>query len=295
MRNSTDLFGNNMKKQILLIIFIVFFLSLSPKTFAAISDGDDEGGTYVKDLIQIIFGSVDTNSIPPIDRGPSVPTPTTNPANPPANETIVSLDEFFDTTNISYPENLNSMISKCLTFRSTYEQAGAQTGVPWQVLAGIHFREGSCGSGVSLVSGRPIGGLEPDVPRGSCSSQQRGPGIPIPVAGGCGFPTFLDTAIYAGNHLKGKIGKTPQTFAELTMALSRYNGGGNSNCGKTPYQSCPKLHYGEDDTYVMNLFDARHTPMYIVYCADYTLCNPAVKDSRPGTATAARIAAGLTQ
>lgn len=189
----------------------------------------------------------------------------------------------------TYPGALSALVQPCVNNKNIYEQAEIITGVPWYVLAGIHYREGSCGANKSLVSGRVLGTNEPDI-YGNCSSQYSGNGIPVPLpGGGCGFYTLLDTAIYAANHLKGKIGKNPSTFPELTMALSRYNGGGNSNCGKTPYANCPRAHYGEDDTYVMNKFDQSHTPMYIVYCADYTLCNPPVQDSRPGTATAANI------
>jgi len=182
-------------------------------------------------------------------------------------------------------------IAPCVANRSVYEEASSKTGVSWEILAAIHYNEGSCGSNNSLVSGRKIGENEPDIVRGGgCSSGSSGPGIPFPLpGGGCGFKTLLDTAIFAGNHFKGKIGKAPSNFEELAKAFSRYNGGGNSNCGKTPYTSCPRLFEGEDDPYVVSMFDTKHESMYLVYCADLTKCNPPRTYGRPGAATIIRL------
>lgn len=216
----------------------------------------------------------------------------------PINTTIVPTTSF-DSSAVLVPrqtpaENVKSMVNKCLAHRQVYNDAANMTGVPWYVLAGIHYREGECGTNKSLVSGRTIGSNEPDI-GGNCSSQYTGMGVPKPVPGGCGFDSLLSSAVYAGKHLKSKIGKVPSNFQELAKALSYYNGGGNSNCGKTPYNKCPRKYIGEDDTYVMNFFDSAHIPMYIVYCADHTLCNPAVQDSRPGTATAATALFNIVQ
>lgn len=168
-----------------------------------------------------------------------------------------------------------------------YKQAETATEVTWQILAGLHFREGSLNPNTSLVSGRPIGENEPDIVRGGGCSSTYTPGEPVALpGGGCGFRTFTDSAIYAANHFKGKNGgNTPGSFTELAKSLSYYNGGGNSNCNKTPYQNCPAQFIGDDDTYVMNYFDAPHEEMYIVYCADFTLCSPPVRDQRPGVAS----------
>ena len=187
--------------------------------------------------------------------------------------------------------NFKSTIGNCLSNKATYETASSQSGIPWEILAAIHYNEGACGDTKSLVSGREIGTNEPDIVRGGgCSSGVSGAGIPVPLpSGGCGFYTLLDSAIYAGNHIKGKIGKVPSNFEELAQAFSRYSGGGNSNCGKTPYTSCPRLFEGEDDAYVMNMFDQKHETMYLVYCADLTKCNPPRVHGRPGVATLIRL------
>jgi lysozyme family protein len=219
--------------------------------------------------------------------------PTDRPVTPsPAGSATISIDKLLEKKQIDYSSSVLGLAQSCLKNKPVYEQASQVTGIPWQIFAGIHYREGSCGSANSLVSGRKIGANEPDL-LGNCSNTNSGPGKPVPLAGGCGFKSLLDSAIYSGNHLKGKIGKVPDSFPSLVMALSRYNGTGNSNCGKTPYNNCPPYFPGEDDTYVMNFFDSRHQKMYIVYCADYTLCNPPVADSRPGVITITNIAASL--
>ncbi len=173
--------------------------------------------------------------------------------------------------------------------RAVYERVAAATGVPWQVFAGIHYREGNADPQHSIVSGRIIGANEPDVTEGpGCSvSAPIGAEDGQPEVSGsqCVFSSLADSGIYAGNLLKRKVPGDINNFESLVEALSNYNGGGNSNCDKTPYKGCPRHFYGEDDTYVMNLFDNRHVPMYVVYCGDGTKCNPPVEDGRPGTAT----------
>lgn len=170
---------------------------------------------------------------------------------------------------------------------SMYKQASAETGVPWQVLAGLHFVETGSGPGPdsSLVSGRKIGQVEPDVSPVKCAAGVSGPGKPVPLGGGCGFTNQLDSAIYAGNHLAEKIGKVPSTFPEAVEAMSKYNGGGNANCGEgLDYGPCPPQFYGEDDPYAMADFDEAHSSkkMYVIFCSDRTRCNPKKVFNRPG-------------
>ncbi|RJQ24460.1 hypothetical protein C4577_07815 [Candidatus Parcubacteria bacterium] len=176
---------------------------------------------------------------------------------------------------------------------NVYQQASSITDLPWEVLAGIHYIEGGFGSNNSLVSGRQIGNVEPDIPKGACDGQVNGPGIPIPISGGCGFKSLLDSAIYAGFHLVGKIGRKPQSFQDITTALSRYNGGGNGNCGEdVPYSNsldnCPPLFFGEDDPYALSYFDTKHDNMYLIYCGDLTKCVNQRAFVRPGALTITR-------
>lgn len=179
----------------------------------------------------------------------------------------------------------------------TYRNAATATGIPWEILAGIHFIEGSNNPNQSLVSGRRIGEFEPDVPISACNSGSAGPGIPIRIGAGCGFDTLLNSAIYTGNHLKNKIGGfAPENYEQLVTNLSLYNGGGNRNCyvhgdrdnPRTPYTGCPKAFFGEDDIYPMSKFDQRHANMYLVYCGDRITCNPPRPYTQYGVMTIVR-------
>ena len=253
--------------------------------------------TNVINLPEELMKIQSNEEITPIVPTPTIviPTPTSSPLviNLPLNNLLPNPLTPLSPKALSFKNS----IATCLTNRSTYDTASTQTGMPWEILAAIHYIEGGCGANKSLVSGRTIGVNEPDLATsGGCTGTIVGPGVPIPLpGGGCGFSSLLDTAIYAALHLKGKVGgKNPSNFQELAMAFSRYNGGwyegqGNSNCGKTPYVSCPRLFFGEDNAYVMNMFDERHETMYLVYCADNTLCSPPRLFSRPGTATVIRL------
>ncbi len=167
-----------------------------------------------------------------------------------------------------------------------YKQASEATGISWQLLAGIHFVEKGNGPGpdTSLVSGRVIGQVEPDITPAKCAAGVSGPGVPIPIGNGCGFATQQDSMIYAAKHLAEKIGKTPSTFQEAVTALTRYNGTGNRNCGRVPYEKCPPEFEGEDDPYAMADFDEAHADnkMYLIYCFDGVRCDPHKIFGRPG-------------
>jgi len=182
-------------------------------------------------------------------------------------------------TGMTYSVETVNNVRNCLGNYEVYKKVEAQTGVPWKVLAGIHFIEGGCSAQKSCVSGRLLGDNEPDL-RGNCS-QNSAPGKPKPLpGGGCGFTTLEDSCIYGANHLKGKLVETrPLTFTQLDQlakALGRYNGTGNANCGKVqtimPY--CPVPYEGYDHIYPFKGYDSIHETMYVVYCADYTPCSP---------------------
>jgi len=169
--------------------------------------------------------------------------------------------------------------------------AGTPGVVPCEVLIGIHYIEGSWGSNQSFISGRTIGTAEPDVRSASACTSYGG----IMTTGGCVFPDLQSTAAYAHELIKGKVSiltgefRPPANFAELVGAFSYYNGGGNANCGEgVPYTGpCPPP-TGIDDPYALNHFDSEHARMYLIYCADFTKCNPPKLLARDGAATAAK-------
>lgn len=208
-----------------------------------------------------------------------------NPLNPMIDKGLAKRNEILNLL-AKYPEN-----------KALYLQLQGLTGIPWQVFAGIHLREGGMNPQKSVVSGRFIGRAEPDVCRSvGCSSGSTGPGVPVPVPRGeqgcaCGFKTPLDAGIYGANLLKSKVKSQGgiKDYQTLIMALSRYNGGGNRNCGQaSAYKSCPGLFEGEDDDYVMNFLDARHAQMYIIFCFDGKRCPIPKPDTRAGTFTLIR-------
>lgn len=191
-------------------------------------------------------------------------------------------------TNTPPPDRFRASIQTCLANKNLYQQAVAMAKsihgvqeIPWQLLSGIHFTEGSCNTNQSLISGRKIGAPEPDR-AGTCSPQNIGPCRTVPIGTGCGYRTFLDSACDGTRILLQKSGGSITTVEQLAKGLAGYNGWGNTNCGKTPYRSCPPQFKGEDHPYPFNLFDARHTPMYLVYCADGVKCNPPREYTRPG-------------
>jgi len=197
---------------------------------------------------------------------------------------------------------------------SVYAEAEKQTGVPCEVLAGIHFREANNSPDQSLISGRKLGEREPDAKNET-------------------FNTLLETAIWAGDHLKSKVPEHGNKITDmkiLAKALSRYNGGGNSNCNPQyscnyaqtattstcPFQNCcnrscretcaqdhnktiydfvypypnppfcPPKFEGDDDPYAIAWYDNNHLDMYLLYCEDHTQCTPQVWIT-PGTMTVA--------
>ncbi|HBC45195.1 MAG: hypothetical protein UX08_C0003G0025 [Candidatus Collierbacteria bacterium GW2011_GWB1_45_35] len=201
----------------------------------------------------------------------------------------------------------NSFINPKLTPEviSAYAEAEKSTGVPCEVLAGIHFKEGDNNPDQDLQSGAPLAGR-----------------------------SLTESAIAAAEELKAKAGGAITTINQLISALSAYNGGGNSNCqaggsnscaptdrcGQTvactvdasackcvgtpepgscrancptgfpypfSYPYCPPASTGYDDPYVTNFWISPvHDQMYILYMYDCTQTRPYL-DARPGTLTVA--------
>ena len=146
-----------------------------------------------------------------------------------------------------------------------YAKTSGATGVPCEVLAGIHFEEAS-----SCFTE----GSSPE----TCSNANGGP-----VGEQGGFQKTVDTAAKA--ILRHPINSTQN----LITAMSDFNGGGNSNCQtlpgtNIPYGGCPRQFIGEDDPYATHMLDSRHANMYQIYCGDFKVCSPlpAYDKERPG-------------
>ncbi len=187
-------------------------------------------------------------------------------------------------SSATYNEWKEKVIAACMTETNlaAYREANARTGVPVELLAATHYREGSCGSNKSLISGRDIGAAEPD------NHNQT-------------YHSLTATAIASAEEL---LGKNPNLLSDLgsndpnraiqalAITTARYNGGGNRNCGRGIDQSnfdpafqCPAPFNGYDDSYVMNFFDQAHSKMYVIYCSDGKKCTELTPDQRPGVLT----------
>lgn len=192
-----------------------------------------------------------------------------------------------------------------------YAEAEAETGVPCEVLAGIHYREGSNNPDQDLQSGAPLNGR-----------------------------SIKESAVQAAQELLSKAGGAINDIDTLIKALSYYNGGGNANCQPTVSCSaiknnrcgsniacdslpstassgeikaactcgieagscrsvcnngypftiptspglCPPKGIGYDDPYAVELWKAEHLTMYVLYTYDCTQ-TPPVNQNRLGTFT----------
>lgn len=249
----------------------------------------------IYDFIQNISNSsspTENDTQAPITGEDTPENPSLNPTFGPVTDTPVNI-----ISDSNFSQSLIQNARRCLANQAVYEQASSMTGIPWMFLAGVHHVEGGCSPTKSLVSGRAIGIAEPDV-GSNCSSQYDGVGKPHPVAGGCGFSNLLDTAVYAGNHLIGKIGTVPRTLPDFAKASAYYNGTGNSNCGRSTYAWCPPAFTGADHIHAMSFFDGDVTCandrsaqycMYQIYCGDRQKCTTPVPWNNPGALTIAKV------
>lgn len=242
-------------------------------------------------------GSSSQNPYPSISGGPNVTVVPgqggTNTGFPP------SLVEYFSSTKVT-TEAMQYIgdATKCAQNMPMYIQAARQGGLPENlaaVLAGIHYIEGSCNLNQSLRNGYQIGQI--DTQGGlKCTSQDRGPGIPIPIGGGCGFATVLDSAIWAARHFVGKNG-VPQSLQQLVYAYGLYNGTGNNACSgdyvyyvSDKYTWCPEKFKGEAHPYGMNYMGAlfseyKDYKWYVLFCYDGKLCPKPLKEyTKPNAA-----------
>jgi len=198
-----------------------------------------------------------------------------------------ALERLLPPTTFRNSQAVVNSVKTCLNNKAVYMQVEAETGVPWKLIAGIHYVEANCDSARSCASGRAFGVAEPD--RGFNCSQNNVLGEPKPVSGGCGFANLLDTCVFGANHLKRKAGNNLLSNVQtLARAVSSYNGGGNRNCGRIsnvsmPY--CPPEYEGADDIYTFKGYDEKRETMYLRYCNDGVLCNPPKPWGRIGVFT----------
>ena len=113
-------------------------------------------------------------------------------------EALGALPDMSSTGRTSVSEALGNLTPELM---QVYRDAEEQTGVPCEVLAGIHFIEANSSPNQDLQQGAPLNGR-----------------------------SLLESAIQAGYELLDKVGGNIDNIDTLIAALSLYNGGGNSNC-----------------------------------------------------------------
>uniref|UniRef100_A0A7C4XI99 Uncharacterized protein n=1 Tax=candidate division WWE3 bacterium TaxID=2053526 RepID=A0A7C4XI99_UNCKA len=131
---------------------------------------------------------------------------------------------------------------------NVYAELERSTGLPCEVIAGIHFAEGDNNDYQSMFDGDQI---DP--------------------------ASFAQDAQAAVEHFLDIAGGLPRDFESLVKALSEYNGTGNLQCSHrttetgeplTYYNHCPADVPYTDDTYVTNLLSGVFTNMSIIYPLD---------------------------
>lgn len=169
----------------------------------------------------------------------------------PSSQTTSTANNYF--ASYILPKLTNDLVA-------VYKEAERQTGVPCEVLAGVHFEEGSNDPNKSLQNGNSLNG-----------------------------GSLLDSAIQVGHEIAAKVGGSINSREDLITALSYYNGGGNSNCGKnSEYKGACPPPSGIDDPYVTSYIDAAHLTMKLIYCWDFTQCPLPYPDfQKPGVLTVA--------
>ena len=136
-----------------------------------------------------------------------------------------------------------------------YAEIEEQTGVPCEIMAGIHYREGNNDPTKSFEDGGALRGsiLQDGILVAEDLLNDAGVGVKVP-GGGLGSGLNL---------------RSIKTWAST---VESHNGGGNENCnapsGLTDYKSCPPRFRGDDSNYVMAYADSNHDNMAIIFPAD---------------------------
>lgn len=147
-----------------------------------------------------------------------------------------------------------------------YVQVEEETGVPCEVLAALHFREGSNQPGASILDGKALrGGSELEDARIAAdhllSKKSCTPGV-------CG--TLCGTSRVPG-------GLAIKNLTDLKQMIAYWGGGGNDNCNPeiadlTEYDDlhgCPASYgCGDYDSYVMSNASSQHDDYSIIWPMD---------------------------
>jgi hypothetical protein len=152
-----------------------------------------------------------------------------------------------------------------------YEYAEQETGIPCEVVAGIHWTEGGLNANQSVHDGGALRG-----------------------------GSLKEDAKSAMEHLVGKFSgnfdRNNIEYEALVEAIGNYNGIGNQNCSRETRWlnggKCPPTFFSEDHPHPLAYIDERHSDMDLIYCLDYVEFNCSVS---PTASTLASLRSSLDE
>lgn len=144
--------------------------------------------------------------------------------------------------------------------REDYETAAQATGVPWQLLAAVHYREANNGANADMQAGNPIGG-----PYTRYSSAYDRYGYPRSMAESAEFAARHLIGFARGGIVDGRIDVPNPNPEKIKDTLFSYNGRASVYAQQAADLGFdPETQPYEGSPYVMNNYDGRHHRMRII-------------------------------
>ena len=159
-----------------------------------------------------------------------------------------------------------------------YESVAKEAGIPWQMLASVHYREANCDPNKSSVSGEDLGTVNADTGQVYTTLEQS-------LKASAEKLKSLLKAVYGL-----EINENPNdetlgwSFLSYNRGFMYKNGIGCANDKCTETKPCPGQEgtYYDKSPYVVNFIDKDHRNMHWNGCIDHDFTNA---DSRPGALT----------
>lgn len=142
-----------------------------------------------------------------------------------------------------------------------YKYAEEKTGVPWQIMATIHYREGGMDPNKSLSNGEEL------------TDHVNKDGIRISADANKDAENAANHLIAAAKSVYGVDVVNDKSMDGLGKAFLAYNRWSMYKCANVPYQKSP---------YVMNFYDSSHMGMTWLHQDAYDECNGVQKNDHEG-------------
>ncbi|HET9411435.1 MAG TPA: hypothetical protein VFO38_01140 [Candidatus Saccharimonadales bacterium] len=163
-------------------------------------------------------------------------------------------------TDSELPTDIGASIEK---FKPMYEAAAKEAGIPWQMLAGVHYRENTFAEDADLQAGNPFKG---DKPRYSSSYAKYGYPNNLQDSMNIAAKVIQDDAQSKNLPIyRKKIDVANINIEQIKDTLYSYNGRAGvyaQEAAKLGFD--PATQPYEGSPYVMSRYDAKHTDMKII-------------------------------